>query len=368
MHRGAVSAFLWAALAGALRFIPYLGSIVGAGSALLVSIAAFPGWQEPIYVGVLLIALELFTNLVLETILYAGAAGVSQVGLLVAISFWTWLWGPLGLLMATPLTVCLVVMGKYVPGLEFIGTLFADTPPLSVTEGFYQRLLARDIGEASELLEKQVPLSVTPRAVYDMLIVPALTHARIDVAENRLSMAESKEIVRSAEELMPDVIAAVRKAESAAGLTVATTAAEPMRVLGYAVTDDVDRVALQALAGAVDDLPVTLEMTSTLLASELGPWIADNHYSVVCLVDPPPSSPSRVRYLVRKLRAAHPTLRILVGRWSPDTLTDDSVSLLLAPAPRTWGRRSRRRGRTCGRRRGCSRRRSRCRWRRRRSG
>ena len=75
--------------------------------------------------------LELFTNLVLETVLYAGAAGVSQVALLISVAFWTWLWGPLGLLMATPLTVCLVVLGKHVPGLSFVGTLMADTPPLA---------------------------------------------------------------------------------------------------------------------------------------------------------------------------------------------------------------------------------------------
>ena len=100
--------------------------------------------------------LELFTNLVLETVLYAGAAGVSQVALLVAVAFWTWLWGPLGLLMATPLTVCLVVVGKHVPGLKFVATLLSDTPALAPEYGYYQRLLARDVGEAADVLDRFV--------------------------------------------------------------------------------------------------------------------------------------------------------------------------------------------------------------------
>ena len=94
--------------------------------------------------------------MVLETVLYADAAGVSQVALLVSVAFWTWLWGPLGLLMASPLTVCLVVLGKYVPGLAFVVTLMADTPPLELEHGYYQRLLARDQSEAAELVEKHV--------------------------------------------------------------------------------------------------------------------------------------------------------------------------------------------------------------------
>ena len=122
---------VWATLGAALRFIPYVGPVIGAGAPILVSLAALPGWWGPLWVVSLFVVLELFTNLVLETVLYAGAAGVSQVALLVSLAFWTWLWGPLGLLMATPLTVCLVVLGKHLPGLEFVGLLMADTPALA---------------------------------------------------------------------------------------------------------------------------------------------------------------------------------------------------------------------------------------------
>src|SRR6185503_7354523 len=116
----------------------------------------------------LFIGLELFTNLVLETVLYAKAAGISQVALLVSLAFWTWLWGPMGLLMAMPLTVCLVVLGKHVSGLEFLATLMADDDALAPDTSYYQRLLAHDSSEASDIVERH--LATQPHeTVYDAL-------------------------------------------------------------------------------------------------------------------------------------------------------------------------------------------------------
>src|SRR3954468_19461974 len=176
---------VWAMLGAALRFIPYVGPVLAAGAPILVSLAALHGWRGPLEVMALFTVLELFTNLVLETVLYAGAAGVSQVALLVSVAFWTWLWGPLGLLMATPLTVCLVVLGKFVPGLNFVATLLADTPPLAPEYGSQQRLVARDVGEAVEVVERFAK-GQPAEQVYDALLIPALNYAERDRLENRL--------------------------------------------------------------------------------------------------------------------------------------------------------------------------------------
>ena len=119
---------LWGALGAALRFIPYLGPWMAAGAPLLLAFAVLPDWTSLLWVAGLFVALELFTNMVLETVLYAGVAGVTQVSLIIAIAFWTWLWGPLGLLLATPLTLCLVVLGKHVRGLRLLATLMSDEP------------------------------------------------------------------------------------------------------------------------------------------------------------------------------------------------------------------------------------------------
>jgi len=122
-------------------------------------------------------------------VLYAGAAGVSQVALLASVAFWTWLWGPLGLLMATPLTVCLVVLGKHVPGLEFVGMLMADTPALAPEHGYYQRLLARDQAEAADLIERHIKTE-PHRSVYDALLLPALNYAERDRLEQAFRFLE----------------------------------------------------------------------------------------------------------------------------------------------------------------------------------
>jgi predicted PurR-regulated permease PerM len=323
---------VWAALGAALRFIPYIGPVIGAGAPILISLAALEGWAGPLWVMGLFVVLELFTNLVLETVLYAGAAGVSQVALLASLAFWTWLWGPLGLLLATPLTVCLVVLGKHVPGLEFVGMLMADTPALAPEYGYYQRLLARDQSEAADLIERHIRTE-PPRSVYDALLLPALNYAERDRLEQRLSLDEETAVIDATRELLSDA------AESIRNLHLELPAPpedpllpgprEPLRVLGYATNGVADELALAMLAHVVDDLPIVVEMTRTRLqASELVSLVEAQGVSVVCLADLPPSPPSKTRYLVKRLHAALPDVRILVGRWGPPALADESTQVL----------------------------------------
>ncbi len=323
---------VWATLGAALRFIPYVGPVIGAGAPIVVSLAALQGWAGPLWVVGLFVVLELFTNLVLETVLYAGAAGVSQVALLVSVAFWTWLWGPLGLLMATPLTVCLVVLGKHVPGLEFVGTLMADTPALAPEYGYYQRLLARDQSEAADLIEQHIKTQ-PPRSVYDALLLPALNYAERDRLEQRLSQEEESAVVEATRELLTDAAEAVRRAQPAPAPLPADASLpeprEPLRVLGYATNGVADEVALAMLTHLVDDLPIVIEVTKTrMLASDVVSLVQAQGVSVVCLADLPPSPPSKTRYLVKRIRAALPDVRILVGRWAPAPLADDSTQLL----------------------------------------
>ena len=320
---------VWAALGAVLRFIPSVGPVLGAGAPILVSLAALNGWAGPLGVMALFLVLELFTNLVLETALYAGAAGVSQVALIVSVAFWTWLWGPLGLLMATPLTVCLVVLGKHVPGLAFVGTLMADTPALTPEYGFYQRLLARDQSEAAELIDKHIRTG--PRSsVYDTLMLPALNYAERDRLEDRLSLEEEAAVVEVTRELLTDVAdSVVRHAAVDPEADVMPVPPlgprQPLAVFGYAVNGAADEVALAMLAQLLEDQPVTMEIVSTRMpAQALAALLRERQLSVVCFVDLPPSPSSKTRYLVKRLRAALPELRIAVGRWAPPTLADES--------------------------------------------
>ena len=323
--------FVWAALGAALRFIPYIGPVIGAGAPILVSLAALPGWAGPLWVMGLFVVLELFTNLVLETVLYAGAAGVSQVALLVSVAFWAWLWGPLGLLMATPLTVCLVVLGKHVPGLEFVGMLMADTPALAPEFGYYQRLLARDQGEAADLIEQYIKTEA-PRSVYDALLLPALNYAERDRLEQRLSLEEETAVIDATRELLSDAAESISRLQPEPSPTTDPAIAgprQPLRVMGVATNGIADELALQMLGHLLDDLPIVVEVVKgRMLASDLVSLVQAQGVSVICLADLPPSPPSKTRYLVKKLRVALPELRILVGRWGPRALADDSTQLL----------------------------------------
>ena len=203
-----------------------------------------------------------------------GRPGVSQVALLVSVAFWTWLWGPLGLLMATPLTVCLVVLGKHVPGLEFVGTLMADTPALAPEYGYYQRLLARDQSEAADLIERHIKTE-PPRSVYDALLLPALNYAERDRLEQRLSLEEETAVIDATRELLSDAAESIRRLQS--GATRAAESTQPLpdranRCACWATRPTASPTSSRSRCSrtSLDDLPIAVEMTTArMLASEL---------------------------------------------------------------------------------------------------
>lgn len=335
---GVPYALVWAALGAALRFVPYLGPIAAAVGPILIALAALPGWTRPLSVVGLFVGVELFTNLVLETVLYAGAAGVSQVALLVAVAAWTWLWGSMGLLLATPLTVCLVVLGKHVPGLEFLSTLMADSPALSPDVSYYQRLLARDQNEAAELVQRHMA-SQSSETVYDALLLPALTYAERDRAEGRLSEAEEQTVIEATAELLSDVdelrrvlraSPAVMRGDADSPETDEAIPQPAVEVIAYAANGDADASALRMLAQLVEEDGIRLEAPSVrMLSAEIIDLVQMREANLVCIADLPPSPPSRTRYVVRKLRAGLPDIKILVGRWAPPELVDEDRSMLV---------------------------------------
>lgn len=325
---------VWASLGAVLRFVPYVGPLVGVAAPIVISVAAMDGWRGPLMVLGFMLALELFTNLVVETVLYAGAAGVSQVGLLVAVTFWTWLWGPMGLVMAIPLTVCVVVLGKHVRGLEYLATLMADTSTLSPAQVFYQRLIVRDTNEASDLVERHLATQ-EPRSLYDALILPALAQSEIDRLQGRLDAEAQQQLVAAAREILADAGELVRRAvENTEGEPAAEVPVEVpgVRLLGYGIGGPVDDLALDVFGHAVDDLPIVIERPAGLQASDVVAWVRAHGSTAVCLADLSPVAVARTRYLVKRLRQAAPELPILVGRWGGAGMPEDAQRLLDAGA------------------------------------
>ena len=182
---------LWGVLAALFRFIPYIGPIAVAVLPSALSLAVFPDWQHPLMVIGLIVVLELITNMILEPLLYGHSVGVSEFALLVAIVFWTWLWGAIGLVMATPLTVCFVVMARHIPSLEWVETLMGDNPKLKSYMVLYQRLVAGDETEAEEFLTAELKRK-SPTEVVDETVLPAIALARRESSHDRLTDAEEQ--------------------------------------------------------------------------------------------------------------------------------------------------------------------------------
>ena len=151
---GVPTPILWGVLAGLARFVPYVGPLVGGSLPFVISLAVFPGWQQPLLTLGLFIVIELTVAYVVEPWLYGTHTGISSLAILVSAAFWTAIWGPVGLVVSTPLTACLVVLGRHVPRLEFLYVILGDEPVLSPPAQLYQRLLARDRQEAQAALDR----------------------------------------------------------------------------------------------------------------------------------------------------------------------------------------------------------------------
>nr|WP_210327841.1 AI-2E family transporter [Mesorhizobium silamurunense] len=194
---GIPNALLWGMLALALRFVPYIGPIIGALLPLFLALAVAPGWSLLLWTAGLFIVMELVTGNVIEPWLYGSHTGLSPLAIIVAAIFWTWVWGPIGLVLSTPLTVCLVVLGRHVPQFEFLDVLFGNEPVLEPHARLYQRLLAGDPEEATdnaeEMLEEKYLFEL-----YDQVAIPALLLAEQDRMRGVMDNEQRKQVAESA--------------------------------------------------------------------------------------------------------------------------------------------------------------------------
>src|SRR5438132_1689829 len=325
---GVPYALMWGLFAAMLRFIPYIGPTVGALMPLALSMAVFVGWVKPLLVGGLFVLLEIATYMGLEPLLYGWGAGVSQVALLLAIAFWAWLWGPVGLILATPLTVCLGVLGKYVPYLSFLDVLLSDEPVTDLNS-YYQRLVARDQDGALEIVEELLETR-TLLNVYEDVVIPALYYTKQDQRRDNLTADEAQAIYRVTHELIDDLTAqAAASAEAVASLSEEDAAAvlpAPIHLLGCPAYDEADEAALQMLHQVLDPRRFEVEVTKAgRLAAEVLSLVEQSVPTLVCIGLVPPGGFAQTRYLCKRLRARFPTLPIVVGCWGG---TQDEAQIL----------------------------------------
>lgn len=315
-------ALLWGFLAAVLRYIPYLGASLGALFPIALSLAQFPGWWSTLIVIAVVLVLELVWNNALEPWLYGQSIGVSPVGMLIAVAFWTLLWGPVGLVLSGPLTICLVVLGTHVPGLAFFSILLGDAPAVKPGESFYLQLVSRNQDEAAQLILEQAN-TLSPTNVYDDLLVPALIRARRDLERQELSAHDCELVLRATRELLDDLGEHLPRPEAAATLDpdagAPSPASPPVHVFLSPARDQADVLAMEMLRQLLDpqrwDLNMAASDTSTTSFVDL---VAREAPALVCMAAMPPGGLAHARYLCKRLRLRCPKVKILVGRWGLD--------------------------------------------------
>jgi hypothetical protein len=326
---GVPYAMLWGFLAAVLRFIPYAGPTVAAVLPSALSLAVFPGWGQPLLVIGLILVLELASNMIMEPLLYGQSVGISEVALLVAVAFWTWLWGAVGLILATPMTVCIGVLGRYVPQIEFIGVLLGDEPAMKVPTNYYQRLVAHDQDEAAALVEAY--LETHPlETLYDDVLIPTLTAAKRDHELGTLTEEDVQFIIQATraivEDLSPQQSHPWRPVTPpATSLATGLSTVTPLsQMLGCPAHDAADELALLMLQQLLDpDRYRMAIMSAEMLTGEVLSMVEQQHTSLICVAALPPGAVAPVRYLCKRLRARFPECRIVVGRWGPDEAIDN---------------------------------------------
>jgi len=314
---GVPNAILWGALAVILRFIPYLGPWIAASFPILLSLASSPGWMIPLMTIALFIVLELISNNVMEPWLYGSSTGVTPIALIVAALVWTWLWGPVGLVLATPLTVCLVVMGRHIPKLAFLSIVLSDDEALTPAEDCYQRLLRSGEQDEMELVDsylKTNPMS----ALFDSVLMPVVAAAGTD---HRLGFIDAVQL-ESVESALSDIVDAVSPVLPAADDGLFSVCCVPARAQR-------DQLAGEMLVRLLWQEGVSAQSAEAKMPlAELLAWVRKAKADVVCISVVAPSTLIHARYLCAKFRAISPGLKIVVGLWGRPKLTAEHVTAL----------------------------------------
>jgi len=322
---GVPNAVLWGGLATVLRFIPYVGPWLAASIPILLSLAVSSSWWTPVLTIGLFVVLELLSNNVMEPWLYGSSTGVSPIALIIAAVFWTWLWGAVGLVLATPLTVCLVVMGRHVPRLAFLSVVLSDEEALTPAEDCYHRLLTPGDRDELELVESYLKAN-SLTALYDSVFIPVLTTAETDARAELLDQEQLGNVRQSMRDIIEDLgtrpavpsKTAAEKADSAADPAAPAPPALALdcRVYCLPARADRDELAGTMLVQLARQMGFGAQNApAKLVAGELLTVVEKADVDVICISVVAPSTVIHARYLCLKLRALLPRLKIIVGVW-----------------------------------------------------
>ncbi|HEY0291123.1 MAG TPA: AI-2E family transporter, partial [Hansschlegelia sp.] len=342
---GVPSAALWGILGAVLRFVPYIGAIIAAICPLILAASVDPGWTMLIWTAVLFAVVEPLVGHVIEPVVYGRSTGLSPVAVVLAATFWTVLWGPIGLVLSTPLTVCLVVLGRHVQALRFLDTMFGDRPSLTPPELFYQRMLVGDPAEAAEKAEeflKERSLST----YYEEVALPGLLLATRDATRGALDDRRLATVRAAADELVEDldewadedpmadpidqtadmeIIAAVESSDMAASAAALPVAPPPMvraRCVGGRSALDHAAAGVMRQILAKHGVEASLEDETFLSSASVVELEKGGPRTIVCLALLDPTE-AHLRLAVRRARRRAPQATVLAAFWSAE---DDALA------------------------------------------
>lgn len=326
-------AYLWGLLATVLRFIPGLGTWMAALPPLLVSLAE-PGWWRPLEVIGLVAVLGVAFNYIVEPIIVSRRTGLSMVSLVIMAAFWTWLWGLPGLVLATPISVCLLVLGSHIPAFHFLYVMLAEDSVLGPDVSFYQRLLADDQDEAASVLETYLQ-EHTEQELAEHILIPALSLAQADVQNQLLSHDDLVRILDLAEQAVEHVMTL--------GPDEIENADDPddrrALLLGWASHDQRETLALSVMKALLPPTAARMEVIGDrATVSEVLQKIRQLQPAMVCLVSIPPRGYNQPRMRCKRIRALFPDLPVVIAVWgAPPELEKNEHLLYEAGATHvTW--------------------------------
>jgi len=324
---GLPGAMLWGVLVGLLRFLPYIGPPLGGILPVLLSFAIFDGWTRPLLTLGLFVATEIIVSNLIEPMLYGAYTGLSSLAILVVAVFWTAIWGPIGLLLSTPLTSCFVVMGRYVPRLRFLPALLGDEPVLTPDSRFYQRLLALDYEEARTILVQYLN-NKSLEELYNSVLMPALSMAEKDRHRNRLDENTEKFVTENTKKLVKELFELDEQKHSGlftpdSDSTPADTASTnvetevlPLKVICIPARDEADEIAGTMLTQLLGKAGLRVSCVPLQSAGEMKSAALQDKPDVICISALPPFALAHAKTLYEKLRGQCPPLRVFICLWN----------------------------------------------------
>ncbi len=315
MALGIPNAALWGLVIAILRFVPYIGVWIAAALPLTLSLALSSGWTQPLSVLGLIVVVELVLANFVEPLMFSSGTGLSPIAVLASAVFWAWIWGPVGLLLSTPMAVCLAILGRHVPRLRYLEILLGGSPVLTPPAQLYQRMLAGDQDESLKLLESAV--KENPVAGVDTVILPSIQICEAQRDAGNIDDVQETVVLDIIGSFAEDLAGRIRQRDTTQSSDLKTES--PGSVICIPASDRADELSAKLLEQVLTARGIACRtLSADSMMGEILEQVATLQPAAVCICAVPPGSIVHARVLCKRLRSRCESLPIVVGIWQPE--------------------------------------------------